>query len=178
MTLLVNGTQIYHTLKTEFPFRPLPPLSSHSVNTEYPELNLLAASAFALLLFGHYLRMHAIHHLGRQFTFTLSLKNEHKLVTDGPYSIVRHPSYLGAILYCVGNVVFVMGPGSVWFEHRLWLHPVGALAVLSWVALNLSIMTLMVWRTTDEDAALRGEFGEQWDLWAKKTPYKLFPFIF
>lgn len=122
--------------------------------------------------------MHAVRHLGHQFTFILSLQNQHKLVTNGPYSVVRHPGYLGAITFCIGNVIFTAGPGSIWFEYRLWAHPVGALILLLWVTTNFSIMTLLFWRTTDEDAALRKEFGTQWDAWAYQTPYKLVPFVY
>ncbi|KAG1813694.1 uncharacterized protein BJ212DRAFT_1275182 [Suillus subaureus] len=37
------------------------------------------------------------------FTFHLSVRNEHTLVTTGPYSVVCHPSYLGALSQSIGN---------------------------------------------------------------------------
>lgn len=33
-------------------------------------------------------------------------------------------------------------------------------------------------RMPKEDAALREEFKEQWDAWAERTPYRLFPGIY
>ena len=43
--------------------------------------------------------------MGRHFTFHITLLENHKLVTTGPYSIVRHPSYAGTILMAVGQVL-------------------------------------------------------------------------
>ena len=41
--------------------------------------------------------------LGRFFTFELTIKENHKLITSGPYAYVRHPGY-SAILLCVTGV--------------------------------------------------------------------------
>lgn len=62
-----------------------------------------------------------------------------------------------------------MGPGSVWFERRLWSSYVGAAIVASWIGLNMSWVILMVGRTTSEDDALRQDFDQQWQAWAAKT---------
>ena len=40
--------------------------------------------------------------LGHMFTFEVSIRRYHKLVTSGPYAIVRHPSYVGSILVVIG----------------------------------------------------------------------------
>jgi len=36
------------------------------------------------------------------FTFEMSIRKNHKLITSGPYAIVRHPSYVGVILVASG----------------------------------------------------------------------------
>lgn len=41
--------------------------------------------------------------LGRLFTGHLGVKVDHTLITDGPYAIVRHPMYLGIILFAIGS---------------------------------------------------------------------------
>ena len=51
-----------------------------------------------LLYAGTILRVFCYHTLGRHFTFELAFKKDHKLITNGPYAFVRHPSYLGLIV--------------------------------------------------------------------------------
>jgi protein-S-isoprenylcysteine O-methyltransferase Ste14 len=33
-------------------------------------------------------------------------------------------------------------------------------------------------RASEEDEGLKQEFGREWEMWAEKVPYKLFPGIF
>ena len=40
--------------------------------------------------------------LGTMFTFEMSIRKDHMLVTSGPYSIVRHPGYTGIFLVVIG----------------------------------------------------------------------------
>ena len=40
--------------------------------------------------------------LGTMFTFEMSIRKDHMLVTSGPYSIVRHPGYTGIFLVIIG----------------------------------------------------------------------------
>jgi protein-S-isoprenylcysteine O-methyltransferase Ste14 len=44
-------------------------------------------------------------HIGRNWGTPMSQKNEPELVTSGPYHLVRHPIYSGAILAGVGTAV-------------------------------------------------------------------------
>ena len=43
---------------------------------------------------------------------------------------------------------------------------------LVWVGASLC------WRTADEDAMLKGEFGERWEEWAGRTRYRLVPLVY
>lgn len=47
------------------------------------------------------------------FEVTVRIQTErgHKVVANGPYAIVRHPGYVGGILFCVGIALCL---GSVW----------------------------------------------------------------
>jgi len=39
------------------------------------------------------------------FTFEMSIRKEHILVTSGPYGVVRHPGYTGALLAIGGMLL-------------------------------------------------------------------------
>lgn len=44
-------------------------------------------------------------HLGRNWSGTVTLKENHELIRSGPYSLVRHPIYTGLLLGFVGSAV-------------------------------------------------------------------------
>jgi protein-S-isoprenylcysteine O-methyltransferase Ste14 len=81
---------------------------------------------------------------------------EHHVVTSGPYKIVRHPGYAGAI---VGTLCtpFILG---TWWT----FIPAG------------SIILLLIIRTALEDRTLRREL-EGYESYAQQTRYRLFPGI-
>ena len=59
-----------------------------------------------MIITGITFRALAVRYLGTYFTPTVQIKEDHQLITTGPYSIVRHPSYTGAFLAIVaGGVV-------------------------------------------------------------------------
>jgi protein-S-isoprenylcysteine O-methyltransferase Ste14 len=44
-------------------------------------------------------------HLGKMWSGTVTLKEEHALVRSGPYALTRHPIYTGLILALIGTVL-------------------------------------------------------------------------
>lgn len=62
------------------------------------------------------IRVVSYRYLGPYFTFQLSIKKDHRLITDGPYAIVRHPSYTGSCIHLVGMALSLLGPGSIYAE--------------------------------------------------------------
>lgn len=44
-------------------------------------------------------------HIGRNWSATVTLKEGHTLVRDGPYAIVRHPIYTGLLLAVLGTAI-------------------------------------------------------------------------
>ena len=89
--------------------------------------------------------------LGKEWSITARVLQEHRLVTSGPYAIIRHPIYAAML--------------GLWIATALALAwPIGA-------ALGL---VPMVWgtliRTRSEDALLRGMFGEEYNAWARRVP--------
>lgn len=132
-----------------------------------------------LIYAGSAIRVLCFRRLGRYFTFELSFKKDHKLITDGPYAYVRHPSYTGSLLMFIGILLSEMGAGSWFGECGLWGISLGwRISGVFWILLYLATAVMLISRTWKEDQVLRGEFKAQWDEWARKTPYRLIPFVF
>ncbi len=47
----------------------------------------------------------ARHHLGKNWSQAVTVKEGHELITSGPYALVRHPIYTGLLLAFVGSAV-------------------------------------------------------------------------
>jgi protein-S-isoprenylcysteine O-methyltransferase Ste14 len=99
---------------------------------------------------GAALRGWAILYLGRWFATTLSVAEDHALVTTGPYRFVRHPAYTGAVLLFLGL----------------------ALTFDSWVALvaAAALIPAVYLRVGQEERLLRAAFGAAFDQYARRTP--------
>jgi protein-S-isoprenylcysteine O-methyltransferase Ste14 len=96
-------------------------------------------------------------HLGKQFSIYVTLQDDHRLVTDGPYSIMRHPRYSGIVLWTFGlALIFLSLPGLV----------IGA-----------ATLVVVLWRIRDEEQLLHGEFGTEWEHYARHTK-KLLPYLY
>ncbi|PSR70818.1 hypothetical protein PHLCEN_2v13259 [Hermanssonia centrifuga] len=77
-----------------------------------------------LVVTGALIRVTSYRYLGRHFTWDVSLQRDHKLIVNGPYSIVRHPSYAGSVLFLAGALISQMGQGS-WWNHHIWSMAAG-----------------------------------------------------
>jgi protein-S-isoprenylcysteine O-methyltransferase Ste14 len=60
------------------------------------------ACGLALVLLGSVVRVAAIRALGKAFTATVHVGADHRLVQEGLYRRLRHPSYVGALLALIG----------------------------------------------------------------------------
>jgi protein-S-isoprenylcysteine O-methyltransferase Ste14 len=81
--------------------------------------------------------------------FGNQLYSDHELVTSGPFALVRHPMYLGALIAGVGGVLL----------YRTW----AALLAIAHVAVFFV-------RAGKEEQALAAEFGETWRRYAQRVP--------
>ena len=123
-----------------------------------PSLPLLSPAALAgalavLLLMGGALYLFAASSsaLGKNWSFEARMRTDHQLIRNGPYARVRHPIYLGMLLFLLGLAVA--------FGH--WLQLV--------VALPLFIVGTSI-RTKLEDRLLGGQFGKEFEEYARSTP--------
>jgi protein-S-isoprenylcysteine O-methyltransferase Ste14 len=64
---------------------------------------LAVAITAAGLLFAAWARVH----IGRNWSGTVTVKQDHELITSGPYRFVRHPIYTGILLAFAGTGLIV-----------------------------------------------------------------------
>ena len=119
-----------------------------------------AARSTGLVLFvvGVSLRWYSILYLGRFFTVNVAIAVDHKVVDTGPYRLMRHPSYTGALIaflaygMCLGNAVAL---------------PV-LMVPITWVFFR---------RIVVEEEALKGALGSAYGDYAARTK-RLIPFVY
>lgn len=125
------------------------------------------------------LRERCYRELGPFFTINVQQQSGQKLVTSGPYSIVRHPSYTAVGILYVGVSLCQFCDGSLWTTYlrgSAWSGPV----VLVWVMLYGVISTVIFLRRMPmEDAMLKEAWPQAWEEWViRSTPYRMIPSVY
>lgn len=77
----------------------------------------------------------------------------HKLVTNGPFAVIRHPMYMGVLLAAIGALLIF----------KTWA-----------MVIFLPMSLVVVVRSRHEEKLLEQEFGDEWRSYALKVP-KWFP---
>jgi protein-S-isoprenylcysteine O-methyltransferase Ste14 len=72
-----------------------------------PPGRLLPSFGAFLVAAGLGLAVWARYHLGREWSGTVTLKQEHVLIRTGPYHAIRHPIYTGLLLGLVGTAAAI-----------------------------------------------------------------------
>ena len=99
----------------------------------------------------------AIRTLGKQWSLAARVVEGHKLVTEGPYSIVRNPIYTGMF-----GMLLATG-----------------LAVSHWIGVAFAIVVFAIGtfiRVRSEERLLREMFGPEFEAYARKVP-AVIPFL-
>ncbi|PPQ79072.1 hypothetical protein CVT25_002297 [Psilocybe cyanescens] len=142
-------------------------------------LSYIGAFGVVLWICGAALRIRTYRDLGRFFRFQISIQKDHELIKTGPYAYVRHPSYTGLTLAITGWFLYHGAQGS-WVREsgflEAWFGQAVLAAYLIPTLIHMQVLTLS--RMSNEDAALRKKFGQEWDNWAKDVPYLLIPGIY
>ena len=110
-----------------------------------------------LFVVGSVLRVGAVFVLGNRFSGLVAIQEGHELVTSGLYRVIRHPSYLGLLLFLLG-----------------W-----ALVFRSVIGVLVSLLILppLIARMNSEEALLESEFGERYSEYRRRT-WRLVPFVY
>lgn len=74
--------------------------------------------AVSLAAIGAGLSFYVLSFLGRSFSITPQAR---RLVTTGPYSVVRHPLYLAEELMALGLMIMVISPAAIMIAALHWL---------------------------------------------------------
>ncbi|KAF8153145.1 hypothetical protein B0H34DRAFT_662599 [Crassisporium funariophilum] len=139
----------------------------------------MTAIGTSMILVGTWIRLMTFRYLGRFFRFEASIQKDHQLITSGPYSIVRHPSYTGLCLSHPGWFLWQFGRGSWVRESGVLNNVIGQLVVVGYAGLVvLGTLALVLPRMSKEDAALKKKFGKEWEEWARRVPYSIFPGVY
>ncbi|KAL4243846.1 Protein-S-isoprenylcysteine O-methyltransferase [Abortiporus biennis] len=188
---LIFATEIYLIISSTIPTFQLPSVLHNPIIQMIPFAPSLTWSFIigsTLIQTGAQLRLWCFRTLGKQFTFELTVSKNHKLITSGPYSIVRHPAYFGSTMVFSGLIFTTIGPGSLASCSKLsgwqiglfggYSFPIGTMLFALWSVMLGMIPLKLIQRIPKEDMVMKMEFREQWQRWAKKTKYKLFPYIY
>lgn len=112
----------------------------------------------AIIVMGCGLRIWAFITLDKFFTFDLCIRNNHKLITHGPYKWLMHPSYTGLILFEMFALLYF-----------------GIHYVIVFIIFVLCLFGL-IFRINREEKMLQQHIPN-FDTYAKKR-WRLFPFIY
>jgi protein-S-isoprenylcysteine O-methyltransferase len=119
---------------------------------------LTSCTGLVLMLAGLLLRWWSIIHLGRFFTVDVAVAPDQPVVDSGPYRLIRHPSYTGALIVvagvalCFGNFV-------------------------SDLVLMAPYTALLIRRMRIEETALAKGLGEQYRQYMMRTK-RLIPHVY
>jgi protein-S-isoprenylcysteine O-methyltransferase len=115
-------------------------------------------AGIAVMVVGIAIRSTAIAQLGRFHTPNVAVLADHRLMQDGLYRWVRHPSYLGALVAFVGL----------------------GLALGNWLSLAVIVLVMpaaYLFRIREEDAALAAGLGEPYRDYCRRTK-RLIPGVY
>jgi protein-S-isoprenylcysteine O-methyltransferase Ste14 len=106
---------------------------------------------------GLLIRAWAVQKLGKYFTPTVQIQDQHQLITSGPYRLIRHPSYTGAFLAITGCAIIL----QTWAGY-----------LIAVVAMSIAYKV----RIDVEERELASHFGKQYLDYSVNTK-KMIPFI-
>ena len=127
------------------------------LNFSSMKLPLIFYIGIGILLLGMGLRYWAVAVLGKAFRTTIETDAEQQVVSSGPYRLIRHPSYSGWLLICIGYGV----------------------AVQNWLSLAVAVLlplAALLYRISIEEKVLVSVFGQRYQAYQEHTK-RLVPWV-
>ncbi|MGA3014436.1 MAG: isoprenylcysteine carboxylmethyltransferase family protein [Bacteroidales bacterium] len=94
--------------------------------------------------------------LGKNWSQAVTIKDNHQLIKDGPYALVRHPIYTGLILGFIGTSI--------------------AVGEVRGLISDILVFAVLLYKLRLEDKWLIEQFGESYKIYSQKVS-ALIPFI-
>jgi len=111
-----------------------------------------------IIYLGVILRFLVVRSLGKYFTVSVTIRQDHQLKKDGFYKYLRHPSYFASLLSFFG-FGFTL---NNWFSVTL---------------LTTAIFLVFTIRIRVEEQVLIGQFGEEYKEYQRST-WRIIPFLY
>ena len=124
------------------------------------------------------IRLQCYRILGRFFTFEVSIRKGHQLMTSGPYGIVRHPAYTGILFLYIGIILYYSSPGAWLRESAILDTLLGRMIAFGVVIMLSGVVASLRRRIPLEDEVLKNLFKTEWENWARRVPYCLIPWVY
>jgi len=119
---------------------------------------LIATAGIIMVLVGLAFRWTAIFQLKKAFTVDVSISSDQELKRDGLYRIIRHPSYLGLLLFMTGEAITMN-------------------TLVSFIIVFVPICLAILYRINIEEKLLEEFFGNTYRNYKLNT-WRIIPFIY
>jgi protein-S-isoprenylcysteine O-methyltransferase Ste14 len=120
--------------------------------------NYIRYLGLLVIICGMIIRFSAIRTLGKFFTVDLAINKEHRLIRNGLYKYVRHPSYTGSLLSFLG----------LGLSLNNWI---------SLVVIFIPVLLSFIYRINIEEKLLLANIGLKYEDYMKQTK-RLIPWIY
>jgi protein-S-isoprenylcysteine O-methyltransferase Ste14 len=126
-----------------------------TLNYEQKYLTLRIIALIVYLIFS-WIQIWSFKTLGEYYSQEIAIRKEHKIISAGPYKIVRHPQYLS----------------------QIFVDLAGAIATLSFVLFPLALIQIpfLILRAKEEEKLFLKYFPEEFRTYKEKSGFML-PFI-
>ncbi|MCX8105071.1 MAG: isoprenylcysteine carboxylmethyltransferase family protein [Ignavibacterium album] len=126
-----------------------------TLNYEQKYLTLRIIALIVYLIFS-WIQIWSFKTLGEYYSQEIAIRKEHKIISAGPYKIIRHPQYLS----------------------QIFVDLAGAIATLSFVLFPLALIQIpfLILRAKEEEKLFLKYFPEEFRTYKEKSGFML-PFI-
>ncbi|RIA86860.1 hypothetical protein C1645_828641 [Glomus cerebriforme] len=146
----------------------------------FSELSEFDIFCFSCTIGGSLLRLWCYKCLKEFFTFNVTVKKNHRLITTGPYSLLVHPSYIGGALIPVNYLLlwYQLYPYIPVYVSSDWYRTL--FSSLIWFNVGIQIFfhgMVFFKRIYDEERTMKKHFGKEWDIYFSERK-RFIPFIY